>query len=66
MAFLAFVASTFALPQAVTEDIRPKSGPPKGCSESYDGSFEVTIYKSGKSKRDVEVRSTHPTITTIY
>ncbi|KAL2692456.1 hypothetical protein Neosp_002865 [[Neocosmospora] mangrovei] len=56
LAFLAFVASTFALPQAVTEDIRPKSGPPKGCSESYDGSFEVTIYKSGKSKRDVEPR----------
>ncbi|KAM6520390.1 hypothetical protein FSOLCH5_005183 [Fusarium solani] len=56
LAFLAFVASTFAAPQAVTEDIRPKSGPPKGCSESYDGTFEVTIYKSGKSKRDVQPR----------
>ncbi|RTE79365.1 hypothetical protein BHE90_006095 [Fusarium euwallaceae] len=56
LAFLALVASTFAAPQAVTEDIRPESGPPKGCSESYDGTFEVTIYKSGKSKRDVQPR----------
>ncbi|UPK96952.1 hypothetical protein LCI18_007887 [Fusarium solani-melongenae] len=56
LAFLALVASTFAAPQAVTEDIRPKSGPPKGCSESYDGTFEVTIYKSGKSKRGVQSR----------
>ncbi|RSL72176.1 hypothetical protein CEP53_001207 [Fusarium sp. AF-6] len=56
LAFLALVASTFAAPQAVTEDIRPESGPPKGCSESYDGTFEVTIYKSGKSKRDVQSR----------
>ncbi|KAI8686719.1 hypothetical protein NCS56_00332700 [Fusarium sp. Ph1] len=56
LAFLAFVASTFAAPQAVTEDIRPKSGPPKGCRESYDGTFEVTIYKSGKSKRDTQPR----------
>ncbi|RSL56189.1 hypothetical protein CEP54_008981 [Fusarium duplospermum] len=56
LAFLALVASTFAAPQAVTEDIRPENGPPKGCSESYDGTFEVTIYKSGKSKRDTQPR----------
>ncbi|KAJ4308069.1 hypothetical protein N0V84_012314 [Fusarium piperis] len=64
LAFLALVASTVAAPQAVTEDLRPKDGPPKGCSHSYDGSFEVTIFKSGKSKRSLQVRIPH-SITTI-
>ncbi|KAM0347606.1 hypothetical protein ACHAPU_004619 [Fusarium lateritium] len=53
LAFLALAATVFAVPQAVTEDVAPKDGPPKGCTTSYDGQFEVTIFKPGKSKRDV-------------
>ncbi|KAM0426342.1 hypothetical protein ACHAPT_008383 [Fusarium lateritium] len=53
LAFLALAASTFAAPQAVTEDLRPKGGPPNGCTDSFDGTFEITIFKSGKSKRDL-------------
>jgi hypothetical protein len=54
---LALVATAFAVPQAVTEDIAPKDGPPKGCTTSYNGKFEVTIFTPGKSKRDIsEVR----------
>lgn len=53
LALLALAATAFAVPQAVTEDIAPKDGPPKGCTASYDGKFEVTIFTPGKSKRDI-------------
>lgn len=57
LAFLALVATSFAVPQAVTEDISPKDGPPKGCTTSYSGQFEVTIFKPSNMKRDLsEVR----------
>ncbi|RGP72665.1 cell wall manno cis3 [Fusarium longipes] len=54
LALLAFAATAFAIPQAVTEDISPKDGPPKGCTTSYSGQFEVTIFKPGKDKRAIE------------
>ncbi|SPJ75411.1 related to covalently-linked cell wall protein [Fusarium torulosum] len=57
LALLALAATAFAVPQAVTEDIAPKDGPPKGCTTSYDGKFEVTIFTPGKSKRDISERS---------
>ncbi|KAM0211412.1 hypothetical protein ACHAPA_005210 [Fusarium lateritium] len=57
LAFLALAATAFAVPQAVTEDIAPKDGPPKGCTTSYDGKFEVTIFSPGNSKRDITERS---------
>ncbi|RBR24415.1 uncharacterized protein FIESC28_02905 [Fusarium coffeatum] len=50
-ALLALAATAFAVPQAVTEDISPKEGPPKGCTSSYSGKFEVTIFKPGNEKR---------------
>ncbi|KAF4447153.1 hypothetical protein F53441_9298 [Fusarium austroafricanum] len=56
LAFLALAATAFAVPQ-VTDNIAPKGNPPKGCTKSYSGQFEVTIFKPGKSKRDVEERS---------
>ncbi|KAI6754125.1 hypothetical protein HG530_013301 [Fusarium avenaceum] len=57
LALLALVATAFAVPQAVTEDIAPKDGPPKGCTSSYDGKFEVTIFTPGNAKRDITERS---------
>ncbi|KAF5234479.1 hypothetical protein FAUST_7567 [Fusarium austroamericanum] len=53
LAFLALVATSFAVPQAVTEDISPKDGPLKGCTTSYSGQFEVTIFKPSNMKRDL-------------
>ncbi|KAF4978529.1 hypothetical protein FZEAL_5101 [Fusarium zealandicum] len=53
LTLLALAAAVFAAPQAVTDDIKPKGSAPDGCSASYDGKFEVTIFKSGKSKRDL-------------
>ncbi|KAM5341571.1 hypothetical protein ACJ41O_014602 [Fusarium nematophilum] len=49
---LALSASAFAFPQAVTDDIRPKGDVPEGCTASWDGKFEVTIYQ-GHAKRDL-------------
>ncbi|KAF5534130.1 covalently-linked cell wall protein [Fusarium mexicanum] len=57
LAFLALAATAFAVPQAVTENIAPKGKAPKGCTTSYDGQFEVTIFKPGNEKRDVTERS---------
>ncbi|EGU79142.1 hypothetical protein FOPG_07684 [Fusarium oxysporum f. sp. conglutinans race 2 54008] len=57
LALLALAATAFAIPQAVTEDIAPKGKAPKGCTTSYDGQFEVTIFKPGNEKRDVTERS---------
>ncbi|GKU08031.1 covalently-linked cell wall protein [Fusarium langsethiae] len=53
LAFLVLAATAFAVPQAVTEDISPKDGPPKGCTTSYSGQFEVTIFKTSNKKRDL-------------
>jgi hypothetical protein len=66
LAFLALAATAFAIPQAVTEDIAPKGKAPKGCTTSYDGQFEVTIFKPGNAKRDVtEVSKTTPANVTL-
>ncbi|KAF4467486.1 covalently-linked cell wall [Fusarium albosuccineum] len=53
LTLLALAATALAHPQAVTEDIKPDDGPPKGCTGSYGGRFEVTIFKSENKKRDM-------------
>lgn len=49
---LALVASVFAVPQAVTETIKPKGKAPSSCKANYDGEFEVSIFRLGKSDKD--------------
>ncbi|KAI5460458.1 hypothetical protein BGZ63DRAFT_404927 [Mariannaea sp. PMI_226] len=53
-ALLALVAHALASPRQMLEDLKPKGNPPSGCQSTYDGIFEVTIFKgSSKSKRDI-------------
>ncbi|KAH6886215.1 hypothetical protein B0T10DRAFT_563422 [Thelonectria olida] len=48
LALLALAVSSFAA------DLAPKGNAPDGCSASYDGTFEVTIFSgSSSSKRDI-------------
>jgi cell wall mannoprotein len=53
LALLALAAVAYATPQGVTADITPSSPAPAGFSSSYNGQFEISIYKAG-SKRDLE------------
>lgn len=59
MCLLAFAASALAIPQAVTENISPKGSAPEGCTATYSGTFEVTVIKTSKAKRDLEVSPPH-------
>ncbi|GAO18731.1 hypothetical protein UVI_02047110 [Ustilaginoidea virens] len=36
---------------------KPDSPPPAGCSTSYDGKFQVSIYSLGDAKRDLQKRA---------
>lgn len=58
---VAFAAAAVASPvaQGVTEQIKPDSSAPSGCSPSYDGEFSIQVQNSTSSaKRSVEkVRS---------
>jgi len=54
----AVIGAAVAAPQGVTQDIAPSSPPPAGCSETYDGTFEITIGTAPKAKRDLEERAT--------
>ncbi|CAM1505859.1 Fc.00g114960.m01.CDS01 [Cosmosporella sp. VM-42] len=58
LTLLALAASAFAAPQAaVTEAIKPEGSAPEGCETSYDGKFEVSIFRlSGSDKRDLHER----------
>jgi hypothetical protein len=40
-AFAALVATAFARPQGVTENIAPEASAPEGCSPSFSGSFQI-------------------------
>jgi len=44
-ATVAFAAVAVASPvaQGVTEDIKPESSAPDGCSPSYDGKFQIQV-----------------------
>ncbi|KAH7129903.1 hypothetical protein B0J13DRAFT_644938 [Dactylonectria estremocensis] len=57
LCLLAFAASALAIPQAVIENISPKGSAPEGCTATYSGTFEVTVIKTSKAKRDLEKRS---------
>lgn len=51
MAILALVASAAAIPQAVTEKIKPEGKAPKGCKASFDSKFEVSIFRVGGNEK---------------
>ncbi|KAK7422492.1 hypothetical protein QQZ08_009482 [Neonectria magnoliae] len=53
LSLLALVASVFAAPQAVPDSIQPRASAPDGCKTTYDGTFEVTVFKGSESKRDI-------------
>ena len=42
---IAFAAAVVATPvaQGVTEQLKPESSAPSGCSPSYDGDFEIQV-----------------------
>lgn len=42
-ASLALAGLAAAVPAAVSSDIAPSSSPPPGCSENYDGTFNIQI-----------------------
>ena len=46
LAFLGLAASAFAAD-------RPEGSAPDGCQDSYNGQFEITIYKLTSAKRDL-------------
>jgi len=54
LALAALAAVAYAIPQGVTGVIAPSDPSPAGFSSSYNGQFEISIYKT--SKRDLEVR----------
>ncbi|KAK7418462.1 hypothetical protein QQX98_003954 [Neonectria punicea] len=53
LSLLALAASAFAAPQAVPDSIKPRASAPDGCKTTYDGTFEVTVFKGSESKRDI-------------
>jgi hypothetical protein len=54
LTLLGFAASAYAAP--AIGNISPKGGAPDGCSTSYDGKFEVSIFKVSE-KRSLEKRA---------
>ncbi|CAD0084283.1 unnamed protein product [Aureobasidium vineae] len=53
----AFAGAAVAMPQGVTQSISPKTGPPSGCSENFDGEFSISIANvTTNAKRDLETR----------
>ncbi|KAF7563547.1 hypothetical protein G7046_g592 [Stylonectria norvegica] len=54
LSLLAFLACAIAAPDASTEALKPKGKAPHGCDTSFDGTFEVSIFRpSTADKRDV-------------
>jgi hypothetical protein len=68
LALAALAAVAYAIPQGVTGVIAPSDPSPAGFSSSYNGQFEISIYKT--SKRDLEVVCCSPrsllTLTNMY
>ncbi|CAD0110581.1 unnamed protein product [Aureobasidium uvarum] len=53
----AFAGAAVAMPQGVTQSISPKTGPPQGCSNNFDGQFSISIANvTTTAKRDLETR----------
>ncbi|KAE9364917.1 putative cell wall manno protein PIR3 [Stipitochalara longipes BDJ] len=55
-ALAALAAVAYAMPQGVTGDITPTASAPAGFSSSYNGQFEISIYKTS-SKRSLTERA---------
>lgn len=58
LAFLGLAATALAAPKgtAVTAAIKPDGAAPEGCSASFDGEFQVTVFKVAQAKRDLQKR----------
>lgn len=54
-AALGLAATAMAMPQAAPDNLKPDGGSPSGCSASYNGKFEVSIFKLGAAKRSIQV-----------
>jgi len=57
-ALAALAAVAYAIPQGVTTDITPTAGAPAGFSPSYNGQFEIAIYKTSAKRSLTERAST--------
>ncbi|TQV96681.1 hypothetical protein V2A60_002934 [Cordyceps javanica] len=57
VAALGLAATVAAVPQGAASGLKPDASAPQGCSASYDGQFEVSVFKlGGQSKRSIEKR----------
>jgi hypothetical protein len=50
---LAVLAAAEPIPQGVTSAIAPDEAPPAGCSENYDGRFQISAVNLTSEKRDL-------------
>lgn len=62
VAALGFAAFAYAVPQGVTQNIAPKSGPPSGCEMSYDQGFHITTVNATTASKH-KVCPIHPSLT---
>jgi len=58
LALAALAAVAYAIPQGVTGDITPTASAPAGFSASYNGQFEISIYKTSAKRSLTERAST--------
>ncbi|OAA80760.1 covalently-linked cell wall protein [Akanthomyces lecanii RCEF 1005] len=56
-AALGLAATVAAIPQGAPSGLKPEGSAPQGCTGTYNGKFEVSIFKLGNSKRSIEKRS---------
>ena len=54
-AALGLAATVAAIPQGAPSGLKPDGSAPQGCTGTYNGKFEVSIFKLGNSKRSIEV-----------
>ncbi|KAM3551715.1 hypothetical protein MY1884_007587 [Beauveria asiatica] len=56
-AALGFAATVAAVPQGAPSGLKPEGSAPEGCTGTYNGKFEISIFKlAGSSKRSIEKR----------
>ncbi len=54
-AALGLAATVAAVPQGAPSGLKPEGSAPQGCTGTYNGKFEVSIFKLGSNKRSIEV-----------
>ncbi|KAJ6785941.1 hypothetical protein PWT90_03891 [Aphanocladium album] len=59
-AALGLAATVAAVPQGAPSGLKPDGSAPAGCSGTYNGKFEVSIFKLGASKRSIELATDSP------